>query len=384
MLQIGKSSLQHELDDYFSANSNTYTKGAFSQYRAKLKPEVFVHLNTRQLNYFYDKAAHIQKWKGFRLVAIDGSTMQLPFSRELVKGFGHFETRTENNRKVVLARVSQAYDVLNQISVDARIEHYRTSELSLCKMHLSKLDNNDLVIMDRAYAAFWLMSLLQSQNKFFLIRLKANRWKVAKQFLNSKKKDQIIIINPSNEAVLRCRQHNAPVQPMTLRMTRVPIQSGEDHVLITNLVDQKAYSCAEIRGLYRKRWPVEESFKHLKLRAELENLTGKTISTVQQDFHRIILRANLSTILSKNLTYKGLKNINQRRKKNYQLNRTQAYRKSKKIIDTLFSHTMKLIEALEYYAIKLLEQTEIYRPNRSTPRVKRYSGKPVNFMAYKP
>ena len=98
-------------------------------------------------------------------------------------------------------------------------------------------------------------------------------------------------------------------------MSRVSIEPGEDHVLITNLIDQKAHSYADIRGLYRKRWPIEESFKHLKLRAELENLTGKTKKSVQQDFHRIILRANLSTILSKNLTYKGLKSINKKKKK---------------------------------------------------------------------
>ena len=93
-----------------------------------------------------------------------------------MKNFDHFETRTENNRKVVLARISQAYDVLNMISIDARIEHYQTSELSLATMHLSKLSNQDLLIMDRAYAAFWLMSLLEKEEISFEIRVKANRW----------------------------------------------------------------------------------------------------------------------------------------------------------------------------------------------------------------
>ena len=47
-------------------------------------------------------------------------------------------------------------------------------------------------------------------------------------------------------------------------------------VLITNLVDTTKYTVQELGDLYRLRWPTEESFKHLKLRGELENLSGKT------------------------------------------------------------------------------------------------------------
>lgn len=376
--------MQQELDTFFTSAQSTYTKSALSQHRSKLKPDIFPYLNKAQTDYYYTMGSHILKWKGFRLVAIDGSTMQLPYSTDLVKNFGHFETRTENNRKVVLARISQAYDVLNMISIDARIEHYQTSELSLATMHLSKLSNQDLLIMDRAYAAFWLMSLLEKEEKSFVIRVKANRWKLAKHFLQSGKKEQIVTITPSKEAVLRCKERKIPIQPLSLRLVRVPIESGEDHVLITNLTNREIFKCSDIRGLYRRRWPVEESFKHLKLRAELENLSGKTQQTVRQDFHRIIFRANLSMIISKSITYKGLKHINNIRKRHYLINRTQAYRKISSLINTLFRDIKKIVIEIENYALMLLNQTEIFRPGRSIPRIRRYSGKPANFIAYKP
>jgi hypothetical protein len=72
--------------------------------------------------------------------------------------------------------------LLNEVSIDAQIEHYRTSELSLCQMHLSSLTQSDLLIMDRAYTAFWLMATLSEQKKSFLIRVKANGWRRAKEF----------------------------------------------------------------------------------------------------------------------------------------------------------------------------------------------------------
>ena len=384
MLGLGKSSVQQELDNFFSDKSVSYSKGAFSQQRSKLNPKVFTWLNEQQCSFYYNKASHIRKWKGFRLIGIDGSTLQLPYSKELAKGFGHFETRTENGRKVVLARVSQAYDVLNQISIDAKIKHYRTSELALCESHLPRLGQSDLLIMDRAYAAFWLMSSLVQQQKSFVIRVKANRWKHAKAFLASTQKQQIIEVSPSKEALNRCRERNIPTEALKLRLVRVPIASGEDHILITNLVDHKKYPVKEIRELYRKRWPVEESFKLLKTRAELENLSGKTARAVLQDFNRIILRANLSNILSKTLTKKGIDYCNKKRKNTYQINRTQAYRKTKSIIDQLKQGMDKIIGKISDYAFKLLLQLEIIRPNRSVPRIKRYTARPSNFITYKP
>ena len=382
LLQLGKSSLQQELDLYF--DEHFYTKSALSQHRLKLKPELFVDLNRSQCDFYYTKASHVKKWKGYRLVAIDGSTMQLPFSDNLVENYGHFETRTENNRKVVLARISQAYDVLNQISIDAQIDHYRTSELSFAHRHLAYINTRDLLLMDRGYSAFWFMSLLTKKSCNFLIRLKAKRFNVGKTFLASDKKEQIITLTPSNEAVKRCKEVGAPVKPLKLRLVRIWIEGGEDQVLITNLIDQQEHKYTEICKLYQKRWPVEESFKHLKLRAELENLSGKSHIVVQQDFHRIIMRTNLATILSNQMSQKGVKTINKVRNKTYQINRTQAYRKIKKVINTISHSFNKINKQLQLYAIALIKQVERHRPNRSNPRIKRYAGKPANFMCYKP
>ena len=56
---------------------------------------------------------------------------------------------------------------------------------------------------------------------------------------------------------------------------------------------------------------------------------------VEQDFFRIIARANLSLIISIATTTNQTKNINSKRKSDYQINRQQAYRKSKKIIEMI-------------------------------------------------
>lgn len=385
-MQLGKSSIQQELDGFFTGQEVDYSKSALSQHRKKLRHEIFIDLNKLQLEHYYTKASFIKKWKGYRLVAIDGSTMQLPYSEQLVDEFGYFGTRTENNRRVVLGRISQAYDVLNELTIDAHLDHYRTSEISLAESHISKLDaDNDLLLMDRGYAGFWLMSMLEGQSRKFVIRLKAQRWKLGKSFLASNLDDQLVTINPSNEAIKKCKAKGLSSSPLQLRLIRVRIKDGEDHVLITNLIDTQTFSSKELSDLYVLRWPVEESFKHLKLRGEIENLSGKSKTVILQDFHRIITRTNLSRIASKNLIRKQVKHMNKSRKGKYKVNLTQAYRKSKELINALFMEPIECLRGkIIIFAFQLVNQLEMIRPNRSIPRFRRYGGRPANFMAYKP
>ena len=385
LLQLGKSSVQQELDIFLDGQQISYTGSALSQHRKKLDPEIFIHLNDIQIKHYYSQAPFIKKWKGYRLIAIDGSTMQLPYSEELVEEFGHFSTRTENDRKVVMGRISQAYDVLNGLTLEARLDRYSTSELSLAEQHIPILDDHDLLLMDRGYAAFWLMAMLQCQSTKFAIRLKAQRWKIAKDFLALDVDEEFVTINPSSEAKKKCKQKGIPSSPLRLRLVRVRIMGGEDHILITNLVDEQRYTSRELSNLYRLRWPIEESFKHLKLRGELENLSGKSKRVILQDFHRIVMMANLSNIISKALTRKHVKNLSNNRLSTYKLNLTQAFRKSKDLINSMFTDSIKkLIEKLRNFAFQLINQVEIVRPDRQVPRFRRYGGRPVNFMAYKP
>ena len=94
LLNLVKRPLQDELDQFFNLEREAVvaepmvTKSAFSQ--ARLKAEAFIELNTVQVDYFY---AHFpyQTWRGFRLLAVDGSTAQLPETLDIVTHFGLWE-----------------------------------------------------------------------------------------------------------------------------------------------------------------------------------------------------------------------------------------------------------------------------------------------------
>jgi hypothetical protein len=67
-------------------------------------------------------------------------------------------------------------------------------------------------------------------------------------------------------------------------------RDGEAGALITNLRDITA---GEIKGLYRKRWDVEQKYHTLKNKLKFESITGNASIYVEQDLRAQVLVFNL-------------------------------------------------------------------------------------------
>jgi hypothetical protein len=66
----------------------SYTKSAFVQGRNKIHPEVYKHLSNKLIEELYtDNDESIKLWKGYRLLAADGSRMTLPQTKELSREY---------------------------------------------------------------------------------------------------------------------------------------------------------------------------------------------------------------------------------------------------------------------------------------------------------
>lgn len=192
-----KSSIQRELDSFFKALSKSdfkireVTKGALTQARAKLEPYAFVRLNEVAVTTFYDHAEYYQ-WHGMRTLAVDGTRLMLPNHPSVVEEFGvqGFGPKADSERSLAMA--SLLYDVLNQVTIDARISPYKSSEGDLLVEHLDKLGKGDLLLLDRGYPCFWLLFLLQAKGVEFCVRLKENWWLQVKEFSESPDRERLV------------------------------------------------------------------------------------------------------------------------------------------------------------------------------------------------
>jgi len=371
LMNLLKGSYQDELDYFFKAidHSESFvrkvTKSAFCKARKKLKFEAFTKLNMEAVNYFYDRFSP-KKWFGFTLLAIDGSTVKIPRTTEVEKHFGVWSVNSQN--PCPLARISQMFDVLNKITVDAIISPKAIGERELCEGHFLKLMPNDLVLLDRGYPAYWLFNLILSWGGNFCARVQVGKWIPIKKFFRSGKLQKIIRLKLPASSIAKCRDLGLDTLDLKLRLIRIELENGETEILITSLVDTEEYPPEIFLDLYHHRWPVEEDYKVMKCRIEIENFTGKSVLSVYQDFHARIFSKNLTAIMTFPARLE-IEQKNQDKRYSSQLNFTQAISKMKDTIVLLFNRPLEivknLISALHVLFVKTVEPV---RPNRKFPR----------------
>jgi hypothetical protein len=371
LLNLLKSSYQDELDYFVKAINHSesfvrkVTKSAFCKARKKLKFEAFTKLNMEAVNYFYDHFSP-KKWFGFTLLAIDGSTVKIPRTSEVEEHFGVWNANSQN--PCPLARMSQMFDVLNKITVDAIISPKATGERELCESHFLKLMPSDLVLLDRGYPAYWLFNLILSWGGNFCARVQVDKWIPIKKFFRSGKLQKIISLKAPVSSIAKCRELGLDTIDLKLRLIRIELENGETEILITSLVDTEKYPPEIFLELYHHRWPVEEDYKVMKCRIEIENFTGKSVLSVYQDFHARIFSKNLTAMLAFP-TRLDIEQNGQNKRHQYQLNFTQAVSKMKDTIVLLFNRPLDVVKKLISALHDLFGKTvEPVRPNRKFPR----------------
>ncbi len=379
-----KRSLQDELDEFFKLLSGdtfatrVVTKSAFTQARRKLKYEAFIEMNQSQVAYFY---AHCetQTWQGWRLVAIDGSMSDLPATAAIGEHFGVWQPAAGGT--CPKARLSQLFDVLNHITLDAQIAPKAQGERSLAEAHCDQLQAGDLVLLDRGYPAFWLFARILKQQAHFCARMSQTGWKVVEQFLTTGLEEQIVTLTPGVAAHQACRERELSPEPFPVRLLRIQLDNGTVEVLLTSLLDTSRYPYALFPELYHQRWPVEEDYKVIKSRTEVENWSGKSVWACYQDFHAKIFTKNLTTILA-TPAQKSVRQASQTKKYVYQVNMSYALSKMKDTV-VLLLQRITIAPLLARLWLLLTKTIEPLRPNRSYSHQQRV--KPRKFaMSYKP
>ncbi len=371
LVNMVKGSYQDELDHFFKSIfgfevvKRIVSKAALTKARMKLKYEAFIDLNMRLTSYFYENFKP-KEWHGFNLLAIDGTTVRLPRIEAISEHFGAWNPRQGD--KCPMARVSQMFDPLNKISVDAIIESKSSGERELAAFHFLNLMPNDLVLLDRGYPAYWLFNLILSRGANFCARIQRKRWKVVRQFYNSGKKEKIISLSVFPSSIKPCKEMGLDLISLKLRLIRVELETGESEVLITSLLDTQSHPRELFADLYHLRWPVEEDYKTMKQWIEIENFSGKSVLSVYQDFHAKVFSKNLISALIY-LTQAVIDKNTEDRLYRYQRNFAQTLSKIKDVLPLLFLRPLetvtRLISDIQEIVVKTIEPV---RPGRKYPR----------------
>lgn len=368
MLSFTRPSVQTELDRFYKALSNSsesfepISKSAFTQARRKLNPLAFKELSQSQLDYFNKNAPFKKDWKDKRVVAIDTTLLNLPHTEDVKQEFGLTKNQFE---EVVNGLGSFAYDVCNELILDAVIDRRDRGEKDIVLDHLKHLNPaTDILVFDRGYPCHWLMGLLDKKGFKFCFRLSSS-WKQAYNYMDGYQDREWILKKPPKEAWGKLRTFGLTGK-IDLRLINITLSSGEQEILATNLTDKESYSLKELEALYHLRWGVEESFKSFKKALHIEYFTGRTALAVKQDFYAKVFMLNMASMIR---TQGVQDRKNSKSGRIYRANKTQTLAKLKDFLINLFNgkHLKKIIRQM----LKILKRRlEIFRPGRSFVRTK--------------
>jgi len=245
--------VQRDLDSFFQKiRSSDYTireatKGAFSQARSKLGEWGFIRLNKVAAETFYKESEyHVRN--GHRLLSADGTRLVLPNHGSIKEEFGECSFGPKKDSKRSMAICSMLYDVLNHITLDARLAPFKSpgskksSESSLLQEHMSSLSRGDLLLLDRGYPSIALFFQLMAMGVYFCVRMKGSWWKAVREFRESPEKERVVSFSlPEKDRKKLSGYPGWADRPIKCRLVKVALDSGETEILCTSLIDPGKY-----------------------------------------------------------------------------------------------------------------------------------------------
>lgn len=258
--------------------------------RARLPWEIFAELMRRVLR---PKATPRQRdafWRGWRLVALDGTQFSLTNTPQITA----LTTKARTRRgRAAFAKLTTA--VLLEVGLHnplaARIGRHGESEWALAQQLLAQLPKRALLLGDRLYGV-----------AAFVVHARAAGTRVGSHFLlraRRSTKARVITRLPDGtrlvQIALRAR-HNPTriVQWLDLREIRVRVgrrgHRGHELRLWTSLVDPRTAPALELAQLYAQRWEHELYFRELKRHVRKSDvLQSHTVETAAQEIAALVL-----------------------------------------------------------------------------------------------
>lgn len=336
LLTMGGNSLKLELMKYFAYDEETVTCSGFVQQRTKILPEALETL----FHKFTSAASHPSYYKGYRMLAADGSTL---CGAQNSKDEDYYVRSNENAKGYNLFNLNALYDLCSRIYVDALIQPIRKrNEYAAITDMVDRSDIQEptIVIADRGYESYNVFEHIKNKGWKYVIRVKDSRCKgiisgislpdqeafdIEYSTLLTRENTKEVRAHPEKYRFIpsRAKFDYLPPSakgfyPISFRIVRFAISENSYEVIITNL-NKNEFPVEKIKELYHMRWGIETSFRELKYAIGLRNFHSKKATFVQQEIFARLTMYNFCEIITTHVVI-----LQKNRKYTYQVNFTLA------------------------------------------------------------
>lgn len=380
-------SLTVELLNYSELiGEDNVTKNDFSRRRKYIPYSYIKYLNRKIIGTYYMKKGGIDTWNGHILLAGDGTTYSVPSTEKLKESF--MQGRKSGQSDQPLARGVVVKDVLNGIIISSDMECYGRDEISLLIDELDDIptavdSRHPVIILDRKYCAYTLISKLISLKIDFIIRVKSKFNESVDGFADSDRREQTVTLHPASTTMKKLKRLYGPdtkTDDFKVKLVRL----GNGIVVMTSLL-KEAIATDEESEIYHKRWDDETTIGFVKNNLQVEIFSGMSKNCVMQDFYSKTIAYNLLSVLVEQAARMRQASISDKSLKKYQINRNVALGIFKLFMPQFFHNETDFNTVLTTMLNQMSRYTTAVIPDRHNPRVFRnikHSGKYITLTNY--
>jgi len=311
---MGGNTLTKELMDAYDYDPDCATSSAFVQQRDKILPQAFEYL----LHAFTTSCANIKRYKGYRLLAGDGSSLNIarnPHDSETFYGMNR------GAQGYNLLHLNALYDLCSKVYVDAFIQAGVGNEHKGLTTMVDRASITDKVIvtLDRGYESYNNMAHIEQKGWWYIIRVKDvassgilsglklpshGGFDVPVSFSITRKQTNAVKAQPHLYKRLEksstfdyCDLYDNIFYPISFRVVRVMLPNSQYESLVTNLPADE-FNADELREIYSRRWGIETSFRELKHLIGMANFHSKKREFIAQEIFARLVMYNFVSIIT--------------------------------------------------------------------------------------
>jgi hypothetical protein len=261
-------------------------KSGISQARTRLGVEPLRHLHDQVVRPIATQETKGAWYRGWHLVSLDGSTMDVADEKLNEKAFGR-PTPSRGRSAFPQVRFVSLVENGTHVLFGTQVGDYGTGELALAKGVLGFLKAGMLCLADRYFFGFDLWNQAKSSGAELLWRVKNNlRLPVEERLADG---SYLSRIYPSQKDQ---RRHTNGVVVRVIEYQLEGVPGAEPfYRLLSTILDPEKAPAKELAALYHERWEIETAFDELKthLRGSKIVLRSKTPDLVRQEFYGLLM-----------------------------------------------------------------------------------------------
>ena len=386
LLSMGGNSIYKEILEAQGYDINTATASAFVQQRDKILPSALEFL----FHEFTQSLADTKKYKGYRLLAVDGSKLNIATDPD--DSDTYFQTCADK-RGYNLLHLNAMYDLCTRVYTDACVGSPRSANENKALTNMvdrSQIKDNVIVIADRYYESYNNFAHIEKKGWHYLIRVRDLRkngilsalplpvdgeFDLSFDRVLTRKQTQEIKANPE---IYRFIAHTSPFDffdrqntfyPISFRAVRFKITEDAYETVITNL-QPSDFPPEELKMLYNMRWGIETSFRELKYAVGLLNFHAKKQGYIVQEVFARMTMYNFAEMITSHVVISKADTRHA-----YQVNFTVAIHICRYFLRCLHNIPPPDVEAL------IGKNVLPIRPGRKNPRI--FRAKPAVSFIYR-